>query len=190
VALKKNKCHLGKESDIALRLIPCREDEHVCCDESSDPEGPFCYFYVTVFKRILLRQLLFNFEKELLTEINVAPAQLHPNSWAFVRGFSILCSQFHLLPSMEVFLYFFEAKRLGRQLWVSFNGMTGRALLSLFQQFYKGFKGKFLKVRCNKRDPTLLDGFPLYWTHKPNFVLDAWKTCPSVTRRSVSSSRA
>ena len=70
---------------------------------------------------------------------------------------------------MEVFLYFFEAKHLGRQLWVSFNGVAGRALLSLFQQFYKGFKGKFLKIHCNKKDPTLLDGFPLYWTQKPNF---------------------
>ena len=52
---------------------------------------------------------------------------------------------------------------------VSFNGVVGRALLSLFQQSYKGFKGKFLKVRCNKRDQTLLDGFPLYWTQKPTF---------------------
>jgi len=70
---------------------------------------------------------------------------------------------------MEVFLYFFEAKRLGRQLWVSFNEVAGRALLSLFQQSYKGFKGKFLKIHCNKRDPTLLDGFLLYWTKKPTF---------------------
>jgi len=37
-------------------------------------------FYATVFKKILLRLPLFNFEKELLTEINVAPAQLHSNS--------------------------------------------------------------------------------------------------------------
>ena len=41
--------------------------------------------------------------------------------------------------------------------------------MSLFQQSYKGFKGKFLKICCNKRDPTLLDGFPLYWTEKPRF---------------------
>jgi len=46
-------------------------------------------------------------------------------------------------------------------------------LLSLFQQSYKGFKGKFLKISCNKRNPTLLDGFPLYWTKKPTFQ-GAW----------------
>ena len=71
--------------------------------------------------------------------------------------------------TVEVFLYFFEPKRLGHQLWVSFNGVAGRALLLLFQQSYKGFKCKFLKIRCNKRDPTLFDGFPLYWTQNPNF---------------------
>jgi len=52
---------------------------------------------------------------------------------------------------------------------VSFNRVAGRALLSLFQQSDKSFKGKFLKIRCNKRVPTQLDGFPLYWTEKPRF---------------------
>ena len=40
--------------------------------------------------------------------------------------------------------------------------------LTLFQQSYKGFKKHFFKVRCNRRDPTLLDEFPLYWAEKPN----------------------
>jgi len=163
------KCIFGREHDRALKLVPCREDEPVCCDESSDPDGPFCYFYAIFFKKVLLRLPLFNFEKELLTKVNVAIAQLHPNSWAFIRGFSILCAQFRLLLTVEVFLYFFEAKRLGRQLWASFNEVASRALLSLFLQSYKGFKGKFLKICCNKRDLTLLDGFPLYWTKKPTF---------------------
>jgi len=70
---------------------------------------------------------------------------------------------------VEVFLYFYEAKRLGLQLWVFFNGVSGRALLTLFQSSYKNFKGKFLKFRCNKRNPTLLVRFPLYWTEKPRF---------------------
>jgi len=59
----QNKCHFGRENDRALRIITCRKDESICCDESSDPEGPFCYFYATVFKKVLLRLPLFNFEK-------------------------------------------------------------------------------------------------------------------------------
>jgi len=70
-------------------------------------------------------------------------------------------------PSVDLFLYFFKAKSPGKNLWVSFNGVVGRVLLTLFWQSYKDFKGKFFKVWCNKRDPTLLDEFPLYWEEKP-----------------------
>ena len=70
---------------------------------------------------------------------------------------------------MDVFLHFFKAKSLGKKLWVIFNGVAGRVLLTLFQQSYKGFKGKFFKVCCSAHDPTLLDGFPLYWVEKLKF---------------------
>jgi len=98
---RPKKCILGRENDRGLKVVPCKEDEPVCCDESSYPDDPFCYFYNTVFKKVLLRLPLYNFEKELLIEINVAPTQLHPNSWAFVRGFYILCTHIGHLPSVE-----------------------------------------------------------------------------------------
>jgi len=84
-----------------------------------------------------------------------------------VRAFAILCCSLGLTLSVDVFLYFFEVKDPGKNLWVSFNGVVGRVLLTLFQQWYKGFK-KFFKVCSNQRDPSLLDGFPLYWTEKAN----------------------
>ena len=121
------------------------------------------------FKRVLLRRPLSVFEKELLTELNVAPAQLHPNSCAFVCVFSILCDQLGVPPSVGVFLYLFEVKKLKCQLWVSVNSVSWKGILTLFQSSYKNFKGHFLKVRANKKHPDLLDGFPLYWTEKPNF---------------------
>jgi len=61
-------------------MVECREDEPICCDESSNPDGPFCFFYATFFKKVLLRLPLSIFEKELLSELNVDPAQLYPNS--------------------------------------------------------------------------------------------------------------
>ena len=109
------------------------------------------------------------FEKELLTELNVVPAQLHPNNWPFIRAFIILYSQFDISPSIEVFLYFFEAKHTRSKLWVSLNSDPGRALLTLFQSSYKNLKGKFVKVRASTGDTTLLDEFPLYWTPEPKF---------------------
>jgi len=80
-----------------------------------------------------------------------------------MRVFEILYNHFGHTPFVDVFLYFFEAKRPGKMLWVSFNEVAGRVLLTLFQQSYKGFKGKFFRVCCTDYDRTLLDGFPLYW---------------------------
>jgi len=153
----------------SLFLDPRAIDELVCCDEAISPNKPFCYFYATVFKRVLLHLPLLVLEKELFTKLNVAPIQLHPNSWAFVCAFSILCDQLGIPPSIYVFIYLFEVKKLGRQLWVSVNSVFGRGILTLFQSSYKNFKGHFLKVQANKKHHDLLCGFPIYWTEKPNF---------------------
>ena len=132
------------------------------------------------------------FEKELLTELNVAPAQLHPNNWAFVRAFTILCSQLGLSPTVEVFLYFFKAKQPSdRQLWASLNGATGRALLTLFQSSYKGFKGKFWKSKLTKEIQPFWLGFLYIGVPSQGFrVLNTWKICVHQIRKCANSCRA
>jgi len=72
--------------------------------------------HTTIFKWLRLHLPFLRFERVLLTELNVAPAQLHPNSWAFVRTFAILCDHLGHPPSMDVFLYFFEMKNPGKKL--------------------------------------------------------------------------
>ena len=99
--------------------------------------------------------------------MNVAPAQLHPNSWAFIKAFGILFSYFGCYPPVDFFLHFFEAKSPGKNLWVSFSGIAGRIILFLYQHSYKGFRGKFFRVCSSQADPTSLDGFPLYWVKEP-----------------------
>ena len=137
-------------------------------DNRSNAGRPFFFLYQAVFKCIGLRLPFTPFERELLTEVNVAPAQLHPNGWAFVRAFQILCGYLGIPPSVDVFLHFYEVKTQGKSLWVSFSGVASRILFTLFQNSFKGWKGNFFRVCCAKHDPTALDGFPLYWTEKPN----------------------
>jgi len=104
------------EHDRFVKVLPCREGEPVCIDDSADPEDPFFFMYSTVFKRLKLHLPFTGFERALLTKVNVAPAPLHPNSWAFVRAFSILCNNFGHTPSVDVFINFFEAKILRKKL--------------------------------------------------------------------------
>jgi len=69
---------LIRDDDIAV--LPCTLGERVCEDERANDGVPFFYFYQVVFKTIGVRLPFSRFEKELLTKINAAPAQLYPNS--------------------------------------------------------------------------------------------------------------
>ena len=130
----QDKFHVfGKELDAYLKVLPCKRGVLVCADDRVDPIEPFFFMYTTVFKRLKLRLPFMGLEHALLTEVNVAPTQLHPNSWPFVRTFAILCNYLGHPPLVDVFLYFFEVKNPGKKLWLSFNGLAGRPLLTLFQ---------------------------------------------------------
>ena len=155
-----------KQHDSKVAVLPCLPDEPVCADDKGSNDELFCFIYTTVFKKVKLRLPFTRFERELLIELNISPAQLHPNSWAFIRAFQILCAHLLLPASVDVFLFLFEAKNPGHRLWVSLNGIAGRSIFSIFQQSYKDWKGKFVKMCQNDQDPSLLDDFPLYWVHK------------------------
>ena len=70
----------GREHDTYVLVQPCREGEPVCIDDRANLNEPFFFMYSTIFKRIKLRLPFTKFERALLTKVNVAPAQLHPNS--------------------------------------------------------------------------------------------------------------
>jgi len=72
------KCHVfGREHDAYVSVLPCEKGEPVCADDRANPtEGPFFFMYSTIFKQVKLRLPLTGFERALLTEVNVAPAQL------------------------------------------------------------------------------------------------------------------
>jgi len=149
-----------------MEVLPCPPNAPVCVDDKVIPGGPFCFVYATLFTKVKLRFPFTRFERELLTELDLAPAQLHPNSWAFVRAFQIVCDHLGLPSSVDVFLYLFEAKNPGERLYVSINAIAGRSIFTIFQQSYKDWKGKFVLARPNNNDASLLDGFPLYWVNK------------------------
>ena len=147
-------------------MLPCTIGEPVCRDERANDGVPFFYFYQVVLKSIGVRLPFSKFERELPTEINTAPAQLYPNSWAFVKAFDILFGFLGCAPSVDIFLHFFEVKRQRNNLWVTLSNVPGWVLLTPFQNSFTGWKGRFFKVCCSDLVPSALDGFPLYWVRE------------------------
>ncbi|XP_020221097.1 uncharacterized protein LOC109803834 [Cajanus cajan] len=143
---------------------PCVDREPVCLRSSSTEKFTFCYS--TLISKIRVRWPLTECEKGVLQSLGVAPTQLHPNSWAFVRGFEILCSGLGIIPTSDKFFYFFESRVSKRTSWVSVSGVSGRGLLSLFQSSYKDFKKSYFRVRSLPGHEDVLEGFPLYWNQK------------------------
>lgn len=79
--------------------------------------------YICLFEVLGLALPLTAFQCALLEHLNVALPQLHPNSWAMVKAFEILCPFFNIRPSVLV-LFFFQMKltrKIGR---VSMNSMS------------------------------------------------------------------
>jgi len=68
VTLRKSGCCFGGEND-RIHVVPYRENEPVCCDESSNPGKPLCFFYATMFKKVSLRLPLTLFEKRAFNRI-------------------------------------------------------------------------------------------------------------------------
>jgi len=133
-------CQSNEQDALVAR---CELDEPVCADTSTDPSGPFCFFYSTLFSKVGLRLPLSFFEKELLTVLNVAPAQLHPNSWAFVRAFYVLCTHFGVVPTSNAFLYFFEMKKPHKHMWSSLSSVGVEVYWIYFNHRTKGLKMAF-----------------------------------------------
>ncbi|RDX97284.1 hypothetical protein CR513_19970, partial [Mucuna pruriens] len=92
------------------------------------------------------------FERSVLRALNVAPTQLHPNSWAFA-------------PSLGVFFWFFSLRKVVKVGWKSLSSHPRRKLLKPFLESFKVDQG-------NTGPNILADQsgnpyFPLYWTPQP-----------------------
>ena len=50
--LRESGYIMSKKHEDFVRTVECKEEEPICCDESSDLDGLFCFFYATFFKKV------------------------------------------------------------------------------------------------------------------------------------------
>ncbi|MED6107744.1 hypothetical protein PIB30_017010 [Stylosanthes scabra] len=86
-------------------LIAPTSEERVCYYNLGHPEERhFIYMYECLFSKLGVRVPFTQFEQDVLFECRVAPTQLHPNSWGFMKAFQSV-------RAIEGFHPFFENER-------------------------------------------------------------------------------
>jgi hypothetical protein len=116
------------------------------------------------------------FEVSLLHTLNVAPIQLHPNSWGFAKAYQIICLALGLTPSIGVFFSFYHIKSFTADRLVSLCALPHRALFALYANNFKHYQDSFYRVRGGPRCQDVMydsDGtplFPFYWSPNPRLI--------------------
>jgi hypothetical protein len=99
--------------------------------------------YEVVFKDIGFRLPFSNFQREVLRWTKLSPTQIHPNSYAFMRAFELLCDYLRIPASKNVFFSFFTVQR-GTD-WVSFR--QTQKMFEIFAGKVRNFKERFILIR-------------------------------------------
>lgn len=82
---------------LLIRLAVGRENERVCHGKGSSVED-FFFVYATFFDQLHIRIPFINFQMGVLRALNVAPTQLHPNAWAAIQSFGMMCLAAGVIP--------------------------------------------------------------------------------------------
>jgi len=136
-------------------------------------DDDYTYVYDYMVRDFAIQFPLSPFECHILNEMQRTPSQLHPNTWALLKAFQILCKYLSIHPTINKFMFFYQMK-YGKSIgWISLApASTHLKLFTLYKYSFKEFKNTFFKVKPTKNDPLkriLFDQnnaprFPLYWT--------------------------
>ncbi|KOM38407.1 hypothetical protein LR48_Vigan03g178900 [Vigna angularis] len=177
LAWRVNRTHIVRDAEDSrlIRAGVSLRNERVFYERRSSPDD-FFYMYVNFFSHLFIRVPFTKFQMAVLREANVAPAQLHPNSWAAVQAFLAMCLAVGVTPTIPVFFHYFEVRPPPRGGWVSFTSVRERVLFRPFSDSFKNFKHHYFKIIIDTaRRHEFHDGegrplFPFYWTREPRKI--------------------
>jgi len=126
------------------------------------------FFYSCLIIDIHVRFPLNEFTTDVLRALNVMSTQLHPNSWAYIQTFRLLCLLLHLRPTLQVFLQMYSIRHGN---WVRWFSWPRSCLLAPLLFLIRILGGVSLRSWSGRGCHLFYDGdaprFPLYLTRKP-----------------------
>jgi hypothetical protein len=113
---------------------------------------------------------------DVLKCLYVAPSPLLFNSWAFIRGFKVLCEGFGFQSSLAIFLHFYGKIGEDNLSWISISTHHGMGLFPTYASNPKNWRETYLRVYGAAgfaKATVRVDGelkFPLSWTNNPTSI--------------------
>lgn len=98
--LREKRCIYSTDSGEDVILEVCEKGETVGFLPSQEVEDDLFYFYCCPLDDFKIRFPFSDFIADLLTTLNVALTQLHPNRWGFIQAFEFVCEALDIDPSL------------------------------------------------------------------------------------------
>ena len=171
-------------SDDILAFDYCRPTDNVYMGRSPS-KGPFFFIYACLFSDLHVSLPFDDFTMGVLRTLNVTHSKLHPNTWASIQAFRLICDMFRLSPTPSTFLSYYTSHPADPVSWLSLVSWADNTLFSPFTTSYKKFKGKFFKNFIELEglgrffDKDGRSNFPLYWTRNPTWFKEWSRSTPS-----------
>jgi len=162
----------------AITADICGVTDRVCHGLENAPHD-FFFVYSTFFSNLHVTFPFDKFTMGVLRILNVAPTQLHPNSWVILQAFRVLCHVFKFEPTPESFLYYYNTHPSTPVSWLSLSIQPGNVRFAAFTTSYKNFKENYFKIFVEPDGRDLFYNadettkFPFHWTEKPT-QLGSW----------------
>jgi len=174
----------GSTGEIPFSFIGRSKDWEVLLPSTSirvcsEYENHVFPMYEVVFKDMGFRLPFSDFQREVFRWTKLSPSQIHPNSYAFMRAFELVCNYLKIPAFKNVFFTIFTVQR-GND-WVSF--CQTKKMFEIFAGKVRSFKERFFFI-CPKSEAAMCpllgvakDGssfpfFPLCWK-RDHFLLDS-----------------
>jgi len=86
--------------------------------------SPFFYMYVFIFSDLHVSLPFDEFTMDVIWSLNVAPTQIHPNTWVSIQAFRLLGDALRLHPSPSSFLSYYTSHPAQPVSWHSLIGWS------------------------------------------------------------------
>ncbi|QHN85456.1 uncharacterized protein DS421_16g537590 [Arachis hypogaea] len=163
----------SEEDEPKYELVVPGPEDWVCFGRADEAAPHFFFMYESMVTRLGVFLPFSEFEMSVLRHCQVAPTQLHPNSWGFLKIYQFISQALEFPIFLRIFFYLFHMTKPfsglnNKQQWVSFRAIQGRRLLPFLTNPFTILKAIFQSSSSRGSPPLFLDEsssprFPLYW---------------------------